>query len=189
MGVQVPPPAPVDIELPPDEFLDRYDQHDLLPWLAPLKERMQMEVTETLNEGLKRELKVVVTAAQLEQQMMARLTELGATANIRGFRKGKVPIPHLRKLYGKSVMAEVVQKTIEETSQQAIAEKEVKPAYQPEIGMTEDEEEIGSIIDGNSDLSYTMNFEVVPPIEIQEFGKLDVIRHTVEVADEHIDVA
>jgi trigger factor len=148
-----------------------------------------MEVTETLNEGLKREFKVVVTAAQLEQQMMARLSELGATANIRGFRKGKVPIPHLRKLYGKSVMAEVVQKTVEETSQQALVEKEVKPAYQPEIGMTEDEEEITSIIDGKADLAFTMSFEVVPPIEIDDFSKLDVVRHTVKVEDEHIDTA
>ncbi|MDH3740551.1 MAG: trigger factor [Hyphomicrobiales bacterium] len=145
-----------------------------------------MEVTETLNEGLKREFKVVVAAAQLEQQMMARLSELGATANIRGFRKGKVPITHLRKLYGKSVMAEVVQKTVEETSQQALVEKEVKPAYQPEIGMTEDEEEITSIIDGKADLAYTMSFEVVPPIDIDDFGKLDVLRHTVKVEDEHI---
>ncbi len=148
-----------------------------------------MEVTETLNKGLKREFKVVVTAAQLEQQMMARLTELSATANIRGFRKGKVPITHLRKLYGKSVMAEVLQKTVEETSQQALTEKEVKPAYQPEIGMTEDEEEIGSIIDGKSDLAYTMSFEVVPPIEIQDFAKLDVERHLVKVEDEHIETA
>ncbi|NNE22622.1 MAG: trigger factor [Rhizobiales bacterium] len=148
-----------------------------------------MEVTETLNDGLKREFKVVVAAAQLEQQMMARLSELGATANIRGFRKGKVPITHLRKLYGKSVMAEVVQKTVEETSQQALVEKEVKPAYQPEIGMTEDEEEITSIIDGKADLAYTMSFEVVPPIDIDDFGKLDVLRHTVKVEDEHIDAA
>ncbi len=148
-----------------------------------------MQVTETLNEGLKREFKVVVTAAQLEQQMMARLTELGASANIRGFRRGKVPITHLRKLYGKSVMAEVVQKTVEDTSQQALAEKEVKPAYQPEIGMTEDEDEIGSIIDGKADLSYTMSFEVVPPIDIQEFSDLQVERHVVNVEDEHIDTA
>ena len=148
-----------------------------------------MEVTETLNEGLKREFKVVVTATQLEQQMMARLAELSTTANIRGFRKGKVPIPHLRKLYGKSVMAEVVQKAVEDTSQQALAEKEVKPAYQPEIGMTEDEEEINSIIDGKADLSYTMSFEVVPSIEIEDFSGLDVIRHTIEVEDAHIDEA
>ena len=148
-----------------------------------------MQVTETLNEGLKREFKVVVTADQLEQQMMSRLSELSATANIRGFRKGKVPVAHLRKLYGKSVMAEVVQKAVEETSQQAIAEKEVKPAYQPEIGMTEDEEEISSIFDGKADLAYTMTFEVVPAIEIDDFSKLDVVRHTVSVEDEHVDEA
>jgi trigger factor len=110
-----------------------------------------MEVTETLSEGLKREFKVVVSAAQLEQQMLARLGELKSTANIRGFRKGKVPIAHLRKLYGKSVMAEVVQRAVEETSQQAIAEKEVKPAYQPEIGMTEDEEEKFAVIEADID--------------------------------------
>ncbi len=148
-----------------------------------------MQVTETVNEGLKRELKIVVTADQLEEHLMARLGELSATANIRGFRKGKVPVGHLRKLYGKSVMAEVVQKAVEETSQQALAEREVKPAYQPEIGMTEDETEINAIIDGKSDLSYTMNFEIVPTIDIGDFSALKVDKYVVEVEDEHIDTA
>ena len=145
-----------------------------------------MQVTETLNEGLKRELKVVVPASELEQNMMVRLTELSATANIRGFRKGKVPVAHLKKLYGKSVMAEVVQKTVDDSSKQALVERDLKPAYQPEIGMTEDEDEINSIIDGKADLSYTLNFEVIPDIEIDDFAKLVLTRHVVDVNDEHV---
>ena len=145
-----------------------------------------MQVTETLNEGLKRELKVVVPATQLEEHMILRLTELSTTANIRGFRKGKVPVAHLKRLYGRSVMAEVVQKTVDDSSKQALVENDLKPAYQPEIGMTEDEDEINSIIDGKADLSYTMNFEIVPDIEISDFSALKLNKHVVEVGDDHI---
>lgn len=148
-----------------------------------------MEVTETLSEGLKRELKVVVPAAKLEQSMMQRLTELSATANIRGFRKGKVPVAHLKRLYGRSVMAEVVQKTVDDSSKQALVERDLKPAYQPEIGMTEDEDEINSIIEGKADLAYTMNFEIIPKIEIEEFAKLKFDRHVVDVDDKDVDEA
>ncbi len=148
-----------------------------------------MQVTETVNEGLKRELKVVVPAGDLEEKMIQRLTELAATANIRGFRKGKVPVAHLKRLYGRSVMAEVVQKTVDDSSKQALVEQDLKPAYQPDIGMTEDEDEINSIIDGKADLSYTMNFEVIPAIEIADFAKIKLDRRVVAVEDEHIDEA
>ena len=78
-----------------------------------------MQVTETLNEGLKRELKVVIPAGDLQARVDERLEELKATAQIKGFRPGKVPIGHLKKLYGQSAMAEVVQKSIETSSTEA----------------------------------------------------------------------
>jgi trigger factor len=71
-----------------------------------------MNVTETNTEGLRRELKVVVGADELEQRLSSRLDELKGKARIKGFRPGHVPKDHLRKVYGRSVMAEVVQQAV-----------------------------------------------------------------------------
>ena len=148
-----------------------------------------MQVTETLNEGLKRELKVVVPAKELQTRMDARLEELKATAQIKGFRPGKVPIAHLKKMYGQSAMAEVVQKSIETSSKEALTEKSLKPAYQPDIVLPEDEKEIQAVMSGSADLSFTMNFEVVPDIDIKDFKNLKVEKFVVEVTDEHLNEA
>ena len=115
-----------------------------------------MHVTETLNEGLRRQFRVVVPAAILEQQLTEKLAEMGSRAQIRGFRRGKVPVNHLRRLYGRSMMADVIQKQVENSSRDALAERNVKPAYPPEIALPEGESEVSGIIDGTYDLSFTM---------------------------------
>ena len=148
-----------------------------------------MQVTETLNEGLKRELKVVIPAGDLKARVDERLEELKATAQIKGFRPGKVPIGHLKKLYGQSAMAEVVQKSIETSSTEALNEKSLKAAYQPEIVLPEDEKDVQAVMSGDADLSFTMNFEIVPDIEIKDFKSLKVEKLVVEVSDEHLDEA
>src|SRR5438552_15777878 len=91
-----------------------------------------MQVTETLSDGLKREFKVVVGAADLDKELSRKLTELAGRANIKGFRPGKVPVPHLRRVYGKSVMAEVVQEQLAEASKKLLSERDLKPAYKPQ---------------------------------------------------------
>jgi len=148
-----------------------------------------MQVTETLNEGLKRELKVVIAAADLESRMNERLEELKATAQIKGFRPGKVPMTHLKKMFGKQAMAEVVQKSIESSTTEALNEKSLKPAYQPEVVLPEDETEVQAVMDGKADLAFTMNFEVVPDIEIKDFKNLKVEKLVVDVTDEHVNEA
>ena len=148
-----------------------------------------MQVTETLNEGLKRELKVVIPAADLASRMEQRLEELKATAQIKGFRPGKVPLAHLKKMYGKQAMAEVVQKSIESSTTEALNEKSLKPAYQPEVVLPEDEKEVEAVMDGKADLAFTMNFEVVPDIDVKDFKNLKVEKLVVEVTDEHLNEA
>jgi trigger factor len=146
-----------------------------------------MQVTETLNEGLKREFRVVVPAAVLAQQLTERLTEMGSRAQIRGFRRGKVPVSHLRRLYGRSMMADVIQKQVENSSRDALAERNIKPAYPPDIALPDEEAEVTGIIDGKSDLAFTMSFEVVPPVEIADFSALELTRHTVPVEDKDVE--
>ncbi len=148
-----------------------------------------MEVNETLNEGLKRELTIVFAADELEGKMMARLNELKSQAKINGFRPGKVPVNHLRKLYGRSVMAEVVQQTVTDSSQQVLTERSEKPAYQPEISLTEDHEEMEAIMSGSKELEFKVAFEVVPPIEVEDFTSLKLEKNVSEPSAEHIDEA
>ena len=146
-----------------------------------------MQVTETLSEGLKRELKVVVPAAELESRLGTRLDELKTRVRINGFRPGKVPVSHLRRLYGRSVMAEIVQDVVNETTQQAVSN--AKPAFQPNIALPEDKAEIEAVMDGKADLAYTLSFEVLPEIELPDFSKVSVEKQVAEVTDAEVDEA
>ncbi len=146
-----------------------------------------MEVTETLREGLKRELKVIVPAAELEQHLLERLKDLSQRVQIRGFRRGKVPVNHLRRVYGKSVMAEVVQQQLDDTSKKALAEAALKPAYQPDLDLPEDTAEVENIMQGKADLAYTLKFEIVPPIEIKDGSAIALERWAVAVEEAEID--
>ena len=97
-----------------------------------------MQITETNEEGLKRTLKVVVAAGELSERFTARLDDIKGRVQLKGFRKGKVPVSHLKKLYGRSLMAEVLQETVKETSSKALSERNERPALQPDIALPED---------------------------------------------------
>jgi trigger factor len=146
-----------------------------------------MQITETLNAGLKREFKVVVNAAELGKELDVKLKDLAGKANIKGFRPGKVPVPHLKRMYGKSLMAEVVQKAIDDQSKQLLTEHNLKPAYQPEVTLPEKEDEVNAIMEGKGDLAFSMAFEVIPTFEVKEVGDVELTRHIVEATDDKVD--
>ncbi len=146
-----------------------------------------MQVTETVSDGLKRELKVTIALPEIQEKVDARLHEMKQRANIKGFRPGKVPVEHLRRLYGRSIMTEVLQQTINETSQKAIAEREERPAQQPQINLPEDSQGVESVISGEADLEYTMSFEVIPDMELADLRTLKLEKEIAEVEDEDID--
>ena len=148
-----------------------------------------MQVTETVSEGLKRELKVVVPAAELESRLGAKLDDLKTRVRINGFRPGKVPAAHLRRLYGRAVMAEIVQDLVGETSQQAVTDRAEKPAFQPNIVLPEDKAEIEAVMEGRADLAYTLRFEVLPEIQLPDFSKISVEKEVAEVSDQEVDEA
>jgi trigger factor len=146
-----------------------------------------MNVTVTSTEGLRRELRVVIGADELERRLEARLDELKDRAKLKGFRPGHVPKAHLRKVYGRSVMAEVVQEAVTETSREALTQRQELPAFQPKIALPEDAAEIDKIFDGASDLAYTMSFEVLPKVEIMDLSTLTLERPIADVADADIE--
>jgi trigger factor len=145
-----------------------------------------MQVTETLNSGLKREIKVVVPASDMEAKLNARLSDAQGKARINGFRPGKVPVAHLRKVYGKSFMAEVVNEILND-SRTIITGRGEKAAMQPEVIMTEDEKEAEKILAGGSDFEFKLNYEVIPAIEIKEFSDIKVERPVYDVPESEID--
>ena len=137
-----------------------------------------MQVTETTSEGLKREFTIVVPAADIENEMAARLAELAQSVRVPGFRPGKVPLELLRKRYGDSVRGEVLEKTIQDSTANAITENGIRPAMQPRV-------EIVNFSDG-ADLEYKVAVELLPEIEPVDFSKLALERLVAEVGDEEI---
>ena len=107
-----------------------------------------MQVTETQSDGLKRQLKVIVGAGEIGAKFDARLDEIKDRVQLKGFRKGKVPVQHLKKVFGRSLMGEVLQQTIEEKSRAALDERKERPAIQPQIALPEDKQEIERIMAG-----------------------------------------
>lgn len=145
-----------------------------------------MQVTETLNEGLKREIAIVVPAKDMMAKRDERLVDLKDRVRINGFRPGKVPLSHVTKLYGKSVMGELVNETIDAETKNMLAERKEKAAQQPKITMTEDEAEAEEILDGKKDFEFKVEYEVIPPFEIASFDEIKIERPITEIAEEEI---
>jgi trigger factor len=146
-----------------------------------------MQVTETLNTGLKREIKVVVPAGDMESKLMARLSDAKDKVRLNGFRPGKVPVQHLRKIYGKSFMAEVVNEVLNDSTRSILAERGEKAAMQPEITMTEDEKEAEKVLAGNADFEFSLAYEIIPPIEIKDYSGIKVTRPIYDVPESEIE--
>jgi trigger factor len=148
-----------------------------------------MQVTETTNSGLLRGFNVTVAAADLSAKANAKLKDMAGKAQIKGFRPGKVPVDHLKRMYGKSVMAEVVQETVDEQARAVFADRNLKPAYQPEVKLPEAEGEVNAVIEGKGDLSFSVEAEVIPTFELQDASGMTLTKHVVEASDAHIDEA
>lgn len=146
-----------------------------------------MQVTETNTDGLKREFKVVVPASELDARLNDRLTQLKDRVQLRGFRPGKVPVTHLKKVYGRGVMAETIEEVVRETNAKIVTDHGLKLAMDPKITMPESQSEIEGIIAGKSDLAYTVALEVVPPIALADFKQIALERPVAEVTDAEVD--
>ncbi|WP_428428593.1 trigger factor [Pararhizobium sp.] len=147
-----------------------------------------MQVIETLAEGLKRELKVVIPAKDMEARMNERLAETKDKVRINGFRPGKVPFAHLKKMYGKSIMAELVNELVREKPTEILSERGEKSATQPEIAMTEDEAEADKILNAEADFEFTVAYEIIPAIELKDVSGIKVTREVVDIDEAEVTV-
>ena len=148
-----------------------------------------MQVTETLAEGLKHEFKVSVPASDLDAKADAKLVDLKDKVKLNGFRPGKVPVSHLKKVYGRSVMAEAIDQTIRDTNTQIFTDRGFRLATEPKITMPTEQNEVEELLAGKTDLTYTVAIEVVPTIQLADFKTFSVEKPVVEVTDAEIDEA
>ena len=140
-----------------------------------------MEVTQTSAQGLKQEFKVVLSARDIEREIDQRLSEIGREARVPGFRPGKAPLAILKRRYGDSVLGEVVERAISESSEKAMSERGLKPALRPKIEVTS--------FDKGKDLEFKLEVEVLPKIEPGDLSALKLERLVAEVPDGEIDAA
>ncbi|MBM6595804.1 trigger factor [Microvirga pudoricolor] len=146
-----------------------------------------MQVTETLSQGLKKEFKVVLPATELEQRLTNELSTLKNRVQINGFRPGKVPVTHLRRVYGRSVMADVVQNAVNEANRKIVEDNSLKLAFEPQVQFPESKEEVEQVMDAKSDLAFTVSLEVLPTFELVDLSGVEVKKPVTEVTDAEVD--
>ena len=145
-----------------------------------------MQIVEKSGEGLSRVYGVTVPVADLNERLEARIVEITPQLNIKGFRPGKVPAAHVRRVHGKALMAEVVEQTISETTQKVLEENKLRPASEPDL---KPEGDIAQVIDGKADLSYEISLEIMPDFEPTDLSKIALTRPVYEPTDAEVDEA
>lgn len=148
-----------------------------------------MQVTETRSEGLKREFKVVLPATELEQRLSSELATLKDRVRINGFRPGKVPVQHLRRLYGRSVMADVVQNAVNEANRKIVDENGLKLALEPQVQFPESKDEVDQALDAKADLAFTVALEVLPSFELADLSDVSVKKIIATPSDAEVQEA
>lgn len=148
-----------------------------------------MQVTQTLSEGLKREFRVVVPADELDTKVNTRLDELKGTVRINGFRPGKVPVGHLKRLYGRSAMAEAIEAMVRDANAKIVSDNNLRLAMEPQVKLPTEEGAINAVVEGKADLDYSVAMEVLPKIELADFKDIKLERLVADVTDAEIDEA
>ncbi len=146
-----------------------------------------MQVTQIHAQGLKREFKVVLEGADLASRVEGQLAEVKAKARIPGFRPGKVPVSHLKRLYGHSIMAEVVQDAVTEANRKIIEDNQLRLAMDPKIDFPEDGQVIEKVFEAQADLAFTVALEVLPKIEASGFEDIEIERVIADVSGADVD--
>jgi trigger factor len=146
----------------------------------------KMNIKEINVEGLAREVQITIAATDLAKQLDDKIESVKGQVQIKGFRPGKVPAAHVRKTFGEQLMGEIIQETVNTSSQKMLTDREERPAMQPEIKLVG---EVDAIVAGTADLVYDIKYEIIPPITLTDFSKLKLEKPTVEVDDARVQEA
>lgn len=145
-----------------------------------------MQIVEKSQDGLSRVYGVTVPAAELNEKLETRIREITPQLQIKGFRPGKVPAAHVRRLHGKALMTEVVEQTLSESTRKVMEDANVRPASDPDL---KPEGDISQVIEGKADLSYEISFDVMPDIELMDLSGIELSRPVYEPSAEEVDEA
>ncbi len=145
-----------------------------------------MQIVEKSGEGLSRLYGVTVPMADLNQRLDARIAEVTPTLNIKGFRPGKVPQAHVRRLYGKSLMSEVVQQTLNESTQKILTDNNLRPAGEPDLTP---EGDIEAVMDGKADLAFNLAIDIMPDFEPVDAATLSLTKPVYVPSEKEVDEA
>jgi trigger factor len=147
---------------------------------------MSMQIVEKSGEGLSRVYGVTVPAADLAERLDARITEITPQLNIKGFRPGKVPPAHVRRVHGKALMAELVEQTITESTQKVLEDNKLRPAGEPDL---KPEGDLQDVVDGKADLSFEIALEIMPEFDPVDPATLELVRPVYKPGDDEVDEA
>jgi trigger factor len=145
-----------------------------------------MQIVEKSGEGLSRVYGVTVPATALKEKLEAKIAEISPRLQIKGFRPGKVPAAHVKRMYGKSLMSEIVEETVTTSRDEALAKANARPATTPDIKLDSD---IDKVIVGEADLSFDIEVELMPEFEPVELEGIKVKRPVHEPTDAEVDEA
>ena len=148
-----------------------------------------MQVTETLSQGLKREYNISLPASDLAAKLDGQLADLRTKVRINGFRPGKVPVEHLRKVYGKSVMADVMQEAIASANKKIVDDNHLRLAREPKVELPDDQAAIDAALEARGDLNFKVALEVLPKFEVGEFTDVALERPVADVEDSEVETA
>ena len=142
-----------------------------------------MQVTETLNEGLKRSYTMTLSAKDLDDKVMEKLKEAQPDVEMKGFRKGKVPLALLKKQFGDRVLGEAMQETVDDAMKKHFEEKKERPAFEPDVKMKNKDWKEGD------DVEVEMSYEALPPIPEIDLKTIKLERLVVKADDAAVDEA
>lgn len=145
-----------------------------------------MQVVEKSNEGLSRVIAVTIPVAELNEKLETRIKEVAPQMKLKGFRPGKVPASYVKKTFGRDFMGEIINASLNETSQGALEELKLRPAAPAEMNLTSD---MDKVIAGQEDLAYEMSLEVMPEFTPVDPKTLKLTRPTYEASEEDLDEA
>ena len=143
-----------------------------------------MQLTERRSEGLLRIYDVVVPAAELQQKLNAKIAEVQPKVRINGFRPGKVPASHIRKVYGAGMMQDIINEAVQSSTKESLAN--IRAASEPSLDLKSD---IGKVVAGGEDLQFELSLEVMPDFEPVDLKAIAITRPMAPVADEQVETA
>ncbi|MBC7768015.1 MAG: trigger factor [Phycisphaerales bacterium] len=143
-----------------------------------------MQLTERRSEGLLRVYDVVVPAAELQQKLNAKIAEVQPRVRINGFRPGKVPVSHIRKVYGPGMMQDIINETVQKSTKESLEKVNARPASEPSLDLKSD---MNKVVAGQEDLQFELSLEVMPDFEPADLKNTSITRPVTPVSDEQVD--